>query len=152
MKKQKIKKKSKKFLYKNRKRSNQNNYVLSVCVVWKYHWMVKFRLPNSVVFENYTMLLLRHTRLWSMMNALCQINRNVRKKTLLSIFISNYQLILLLKWSWNHFIYQMLSNQWSIEAGRNRITEYRSFGIIYRTEPNNTEPNHTLFKSSNLQI
>merc|ERR1711902_130124 len=45
-----------------------------------YHWMVKFRLPNSVVFENYTMLLLRHTRLWSMMNALCQINRNVRKK------------------------------------------------------------------------
>ena len=80
MKKQKIKKKSKKFLYKNRKRSNQNNYVLSVCVVWKYHWMVKFRLPNSVVFENYTMLLLRHTRLWSMMNALCQINRNVRKK------------------------------------------------------------------------
>ena len=42
--------------------------------------------------------------------------------------------------------------QWSIEAGRNRITEYRSFGIIYRTEPNNTEPNHTLFKSSNLQI
>ena len=38
-----------------------------------------------------------------------------------------------------------VSKQWSIEAGRNRITEYRSFGIIYRTEPN-----HTLFKSSNL--
>ena len=37
--------------------------------------------------------------------------------------------------------------QWSNEAGKNRITEYRSFSIIYRTEPN-----HTLFKSSSLQI
>ena len=46
----------------------------------------------------------------------------------------------------------MPSQQWSTEVGKNRITEYRSFGIIYRTEPNNTEPNLTVYKSSNIEI
>lgn len=37
------------------------------------------KTPHSVVFRRKEKFC--NTRLWSMMNALCQINRNVRKKT-----------------------------------------------------------------------
>ena len=43
--------------------------------------------PSSMCLYPDKRNLKRHTPLWSMMNALCQINRNVRKKTLkLSLF------------------------------------------------------------------
>ena len=70
-------------------------YISSVYgVVWKYHWMVNHS-PSTMCLKksnwkmkNYSNLKDEHTPLWSMMNALCQINRNVRKKNTVSLFKS----------------------------------------------------------------